>query len=251
VNSPRHITVPFGLALTLFTSIAQATVVLDGLATVQVAARDQVVNSGTLISTHSISSLPESGSVERDAGEAHTQLGFQMSQSGFEFGFEGNSGGNPYGGDGGISGAILVRFTVDSSTSYTFSGDSTGDPGAGGLLYASFGASLLDTTNSISLFDSTQVSQYDAYYIESDGSPGGNNINSVTGSLTGTLQTGIIYELSGSSSHAAYHTPADTGAIVTSNWEMSFGGSQPVPTPDGLLILGLGLACLRFRMNQA
>lgn len=138
-----------------------------------------------------------------------------------------------------------LYFTVAANSSYTLSGaySAVDVTTAGSLSFASF---LYDLTTSSYLFENAQGSKNTLNESFVLGGTGGDTLNFLVGSLTGSLIAGHNYVwYSDAITNAA--PDADGGATTTGFFRLDIAGDAPPAVPDGgatLALLGLSVAAL-------
>jgi hypothetical protein len=148
----------------------------------------------------------------------------------------------------------VLNFTANSSAPYALSGYYHATDFGANVSRVILDASLYDTTANTYLFYNSQGSQASENEQFALGGTGGDNFNSLLGSLTGNLIGGHNYFLGFTAFIHAY-PDADQGASAVGNITLTIGErSAAVPEPTQLLIwtglIGLALGSIVVHRNR-
>jgi hypothetical protein len=215
-----------------------------------ISANDQLVSGGnqsTNISFNGVS-LPHVITPTATGGDASSTATIDLSQSAFKMDYDFQSAGNPSGGDGSNGISMQIRFSVDVVTSYNMIG-AFGTLETAGSGNGSMFARLQNLTEGGDLFNVDRQSNFaegEGFALDIDSSQPGNNVDNLTGSLTGALEPGKDYRISFSSGSGMSHTPS-TGIGRAGMMSIEFSA---VPEPSSTALLGLGGLALMLRRRR-
>ena len=226
------------LPLVIFSALVAAAPAANGVgitlvvgSTVQSFARE----SANLVNqTHNPTSLPDSGTVVASIGQSSTTTGFDLSNAAFQITFEhAYPAGDPD--DFNLAQSFIqLGFIPDADVNYVLEG-------AYATVQQTDSVFLFTTlqTDSITLFDNSQGSNHTPNESFTLGQTGGDVVNNLSGSLTGTLLAGHEYFLSVTAEIIQANVSTTPGATASGFVTLTF---VPVPEPATALLLALGFA---------
>ena len=178
-------------------------------------------------------SIPESGTVTATDGLAMSETGFSLSDDGFTITFDHQRTSNflSY-----ASGQASVFFRSDRDTPYMLSGAYSSNDPEGRLTRLE---TLLTSPTGTDLFSNGQQSHSTPNESFVIGESGGDTRNSLTGSATGTLLAGRLYDFVAFAALEMFPIPGTAPAAGSGSITLSF-----VPEPSTGLLLSAGLLTL-------